>query len=114
MKGEDARSFSFFFIGGIMLERDFQKEVIAEIKELFPDCYVLKCDGSNTPQGFPDILVLYKDKWVTLEFKRSHNASHQIHQDYYVDRLNEMSYSRFIYPENKEEVLNELRETFGA
>lgn len=97
-----------------MLERNFQANVIKEIKEMYPDSYVLKCDGSNTPQGFPDILILYKNKWAVLEFKKSKTANRMPNQDYYVNRLGNMSFAEFIYPENKEDVLNELQQTFGT
>ena len=95
-------------------ENRFQAELIKEIKNDLPGCIVLKNDGSNTPQGFPDLLVLYKKRWGTLECKRSEDAPRQPNQDYYVGMLNDMSFSRFISPENKEEVLNELYSTFGS
>ena len=95
------------------LERQFQSNLIFEIKEMLPECFILKNDGSNVPQGFPDLLILYKDKWGTLECKRDSKAEKQNNQDYYVDRLNKMSFSSFISPENKEEVLNELLSAFG-
>lgn len=104
----------FFLIGGNMLERDFQANVIKELRDIFPDSYILKCDGSNTPQGFPDILILYKNKWAVLEFKRADNATKRPNQDYYINHLGNMSFARFIYPENKEDVLNELQQAFGA
>lgn len=99
-------------------ENCFQSELIKEIKNDMPGCFVLKNDGSNTPQGFPDLLILYKDKWGSLECKRDSTYLHsdsakQANQDYYVGLLNEMSFSRFISPENKEEVLDELYSTFG-
>lgn len=93
------------------LESKFQKELTDEIKNKFPGCVVLKNDSSYI-QGFPDWTVLYKDKWATLEVKREKKAKKQPNQEYYVDKLNGMSFSRFVYPENKEEVMCELQEFF--
>lgn len=90
------------------LERDFQAKLILDIKELLPGCIVTKI---NTRQGLPDILILYNDKWAMLECKRSKTATHQPNQDYYVEKLDSMSFSRFIFPENREEVLDELQQT---
>lgn len=95
------------------LESKFQKELMDQIRKEFPGCVILKNDSSYI-QGFPDWTILYKDKWAVLEAKREANAAHQPNQDYYVDKLNGMSYSRFVYPENKEVILNELHKTFGA
>lgn len=94
-----------------MLESKFQAELIKEIKTKFPGCIVVKND-CNYIQGFPDLTILYKDKWAVLECKKKSNASKRPNQDYYVDTLNKMSFSRFIYPENKEEVLSGLQQTF--
>lgn len=94
-------------------ESQFQSALIKEIQSKLTDCFILKNDGSNVPQGFPDLLILYKDKWGSLECKRESTSSKQTNQDYYVDKLDNMSFSRFISPENKEEVLNELYSTFG-
>ena len=91
------------------LESGFQDKLRDEIKELFPGCMVFKMDQI---QGIPDLLVLHKNKWASLENKKSANAKHQPNQDYYVDRMDAMSFSRFVYPENKDEVLNELKQHF--
>ena len=95
-----------------MVESKFQSNLIKEIKERYPGSIILKNDSSYM-QGVPDLLVLHNDKWVTLEVKRNANAKHQPNQDYYVNKMNEMSYSSFIYPENKEKVLNELDSIFN-
>ena len=95
-----------------MLESKFQANLIKEIKDKFPGCVVMKNDSSYI-QGIPDLLVLHKDKWCALEVKKSATASHQPNQDYYVDKMNNMSYATFIYPENKKEVLSELEQRFG-
>lgn len=93
------------------LERDFQKSFIEELKELFKGCIVLKNDSSYI-QGIPDWSIFFKDKWAALEMKRSMKASKRPNQDYYVDLMNKMSFARFVYPENKEEVLNDLKRFF--
>lgn len=96
-----------------MKESKFQADLKKELKTMFPGCIVTKMDSGDI-QGIPDLLILYKNKWATLENKRSASASKRPNQQYYVNKMNEMSFSRFIYPENKEEVLNELRETFES
>lgn len=95
------------------LESKFQKELMDEIKKEFPGCIVIKND-SGYIQGFPDWTILYKDKWAVLETKRKANAAHQPNQDYYVKLLDSMSFSKFVYPENKEEILNGLRKAFKS
>jgi len=89
------------------LESGFQDKLRNDIKEMFPDCMIFKMDQH---QGIPDLLILHNDKWASLECKRSAKATRQPNQEYYVNRMNEMSFSRFIYPENKEDVLNELQQ----
>lgn len=92
------------------LESGFQDRLIDKIENLFPGCMVFKMDQI---QGIPDLLVLYKNKWASLECKRSAGAKRQPNQEYYVGKMNEMSFSRFVSPENKEEVLNELQQVFA-
>jgi len=91
-----------------MLESEFQSELIKTIKRLLPGCYVLKNDPDYI-QGFPDLLILYKNRWAALECKRSSSAPHRPNQDYYVERLSLMSYASFVFPENEQEVLDELQ-----
>ena len=94
-----------------MLERDYQKRVITRLKATFPDCIVMKNDA-QLKQGIPDLLVLYSNKWAALEVKKSDTANHRPNQDYNVERMNNMSYASFIYPENEEQVFKELEEVF--
>lgn len=94
-----------------MRENKFQSNLKKELKEMFPGCMITKLDSGDI-QGIPDLLILYKDKWATLENKRNSKATHQPNQDYYVEKMNNMSFSSFIYPENKDEVLKKLRKKF--
>lgn len=87
------------------LESGFQDKLRGDIQEMLPGCMIFKMDQM---QGIPDLLILHNDKWASLECKKSVKAKKQPNQEYYVGRMNEMSFSRFICPENKEEVLSEL------
>lgn len=93
------------------LESGFQDGVIKDLKEMFPGSMVFKMDS---PQGIPDLLILYNDKWASLECKQFANAKRQPNQEYYVDKMNQMSFSRFVHKGNKEEVLNELQQAFQS
>jgi hypothetical protein len=96
-----------------MLESRFQSELIRELEELFEGCVILKNDA-NYIQGFPDLLILYKNMWAALECKKSARAPYQPNQEYYLELLDRMSFASVIWPEIKEEVLNELQQAFGC
>lgn len=105
---------TLYFLKGLIFlknENKFQSELIKELKERFDGCIVMKLD-SGYLQGIPDLLILYKKKWATLECKKTANAKKRPNQEYYVEKMNDMSFSRFIFPENKEEVLNDLEQAF--
>lgn len=91
-----------------MAERDFQRELIAEIKRRFPGAFVMKNDPSYI-QGVPDLTVLIGDQWFELEVKDSLKAKYRPNQPYYIRLLNEMSYAERVTPENMEDVLNEIQ-----
>lgn len=94
-------------------ENQFQSSLIKEIKQMFPGCLVLKNDPTYL-QGIPDLLILFEEKWAALECKRGSKAHARPNQDYYVSKMNGMSYASFVSPENKEDVLRGLQDTFGA
>lgn len=92
-----------------MLENRFKTKLVNELEDLFPGCIIIHGDA-NEIQGIPDIIILYENKWAALEGKKYEGASHRPNQDYYVEKMNQMSFAAFIYPENKEEVLYELQQ----
>ena len=114
-RGRDCLVIPYIFLERIDIfmkkENEFQASLIKEIKERFPGAIVLKNDP-NYIQGMPDLTVLHSDGWAMLEVKRSKDAPHQPNQDYYISKANEMQYGSFVYPENKEEVLNGIQKSF--
>lgn len=93
------------------LEKEFQSDLIEELEKALPGAWIFK---NEWKQGIPDLTILYKDHWALLECKAYEKAIHQPNQDYYVEQANQMSFARFIFPENKQEVLNELYQTLGV
>lgn len=91
-----------------MRENKFQSLVIKELHDLLPGCIVMKNDA-NYIQGFPDLTIFYEDTWFALECKRSANEPFQPNQEYYIDLLNHMSFARVIFPENKEEIYDDIQ-----
>ena len=88
------------------LESGFQDRLVKELKyDLFPGCMTFKMDQI---QGIPDLLILFENKWAMLECKKNARAKKQPNQEYYVDLMDQMSFARFICPENKDAVLDEL------
>lgn len=96
-----------------MLERQYQAELIKKLRELFPGCVILKND-SEYMQGVPDLTIFYGKLWAMLEVKASAKAPLQANQMHYVQRLNDMSFAAFIYPENEAEILHDLQQAFES
>lgn len=91
-------------------ESRFEQELIEELMREYPGAVILKNDSSFF-QGIPDRLILYGPRWGAFEVKSHATARHQQNQDYYVDLFNKMSFASFVYPQNKESFLNEIRKT---
>lgn len=90
-----------------ILERDFQAKLIRELKNTFDGSIIIKNDP-NYIQGFPDLTILYENRWALLECKKSASEHRQPNQEYYINLADRMSFGRFIFPENKDEVMHEL------
>lgn len=85
----------------------YQKLVKDRLKKTFPGCMIFRTDP-NELQGAPDLLILFENKWASLETKGFEKSGHQPNQDYYVSIMNEMSFSRFIFPEIENNVFDLL------
>ena len=96
-----------------MKESTFQSNLIKTLKSKFVGCIIMKTDP-NYIQGIPDLLILYKNKWAALECKKGISANVQPNQSYFVELMNNMSFSKFIYPENEKEVLDGLQQAFKS
>lgn len=95
-----------------MLENKFKTKLVKEIRARLPGAIVLHTNPP--PQGIPDLLVLYQDKWAALEGKKANDSSHRPNQDYWIEKMNKMSFAAFISPENKEDVLNAMERSFSV
>lgn len=96
-----------------MTEAEYQRKLIKKLETLFPGCVILKNDEQYL-QGVLDLLVLWGPHWAMLEVKASKRARTRPNQDYYVEQFDKMSFASFIYPENEEDVLNDLQYAFSS
>ena len=96
-----------------MRESEYQTKIIKKLEALFPDCIILK-NSAEYRQGMPDLLILWNNHWASLEVKMSPSSIVQPNQNYYIEKLDEMSFAAYIYPECEEEVLNALQQAFEA
>ena len=92
-------------------ENEYQAVLIKKIKKRWPDAFVMKNDP-NYIQGVPDLCVLKGSHWAMLETKRDEDEPHRPNQDHYVEKLNGMGYSSFIFPQNEKEVLDAMERIF--
>ncbi len=94
-------------------EGKFQDKLLVDLKALFPGCLIMKNDA-NYRQGIPDLLILFKDRWALLEVKKSDREKPRPNQPWYVAFAERNSFGAFIYPENRDLVIEELSEFFNG
>lgn len=94
-----------------MRENAYQAHLIKTLRIRFPGCFILKND-SGYLQGIPDLLLLIEDWWGVLEVKISEREPFQPNQEYYLELLDGLSFAACIYPENEDEVLDEIQRQF--
>lgn len=85
----------------------YQSLLKKKLKSKFPQCDVYRLDP-NGVQGIEDLVLLCPLTWATLEIKGSSKSHVQPNQKYYVNKHNDMSFSRMINPENEKDVLDDL------
>lgn len=91
-----------------MLEKDFQKSVISELRKMGYKCFKQQMNAT-TRIGTPDLFIFKEGFWGWIEFKKTKNSKKRPGQQENVDWAKENSYGTFCYPENKKEVLDYLR-----
>jgi len=94
-------------------EAKFRRDLVKKLKEMFPGCIIQRNDPRDI-QGIPDMTIFWNDRWAMLEVKDSATASSRPNQPYYVEQFDAMSFAAFIYPENEEQVLDELQRSLGS
>lgn len=76
---------------------------------------VIKQDPTIGKQkGLPDLLVLYKTRWMMLECKASSKSPFRPGQKQWLEDMGKWSYTRVVYPENlviiKKEISDIIKE----
>ena len=94
-------------------ESDFKNSLYKKIRTRFPGTEVIPNDAGYL-QGFPDATVYFPNgRYVLLEGKRTNNSHKQPNQDYYVNQSPLSENAMFVYPENENEILQELERRYN-
>ncbi len=92
-----------------MKEADFQAKVIKWLKS--KGCIVIKYQqNATTNASYPDVFFFKDGFWGALEVKKNKTAKYRPGQKQMIEKLNEMSWCRAVYPECWDDVKKELEE----
>lgn len=92
-------------------EGKFKRDFKDKLRTRFPKTIILDLDPTYN-RSIPDTVILGKNTWAVLEFKKNFGADERPNQGYYVGIMNKMSFARFVQPENAGEVMDELERLF--
>ena len=94
-------------------ETTFRTKFLKQFKILYPAADIHPNTGCGI-QGYPDTSIKFNGKNAHLEFKASAKAKVQPNQRWYVEDLNQREFARFIYPENGDQIMEELHGYFNS
>ena len=90
-----------------MRESKFQSDFISTLRDL--GCICLKQDPTTGRQkGVPDYLVIYRSRWMFLEFKASLDSPYRPGQKYWLETLSKWGYAKRVCPEVARVILLEI------
>lgn len=88
-------------------ESQFQADFIKSLRDR--GCICLKQDPTiGRQKGVPDYLVIYRTRWMFLEFKASRTSPYRPLQREWLDRLSEWGYAKRVSPEVADVILLEI------
>lgn len=92
-----------------MKESDFQAKIIKWLRS--KGCFVWKCQqNSATQRGVADIFFCYEGFYGFIEVKQAKNSPKRPGQQAFIDKMAKWSWAKFVYPQNWEEIKQELEE----
>jgi Holliday junction resolvase len=88
------------------VESNLQSEILRHLRS--KGCFAMKCSGSGVPTGTSDIFFCIEGFYGFIEVKRSEKAPFQPLQEPFLEKINEWSWAKAVWPENWLEVKYEL------
>lgn len=89
------------------MESKTQSKLIKKLKSM--GFYVIKTKpGPGVPIGCPDVIAFKEGFWCAFEVKSSKTAKFQPRQKETIEKLNNWSYAKVVYPANYDEIVAEL------
>jgi hypothetical protein len=90
-------------------EADLQSKFLSSLRKLGYKCFKQQMNAT-TRAGTPDAFIFKEGFWGWIEFKQHKNSKARPGQKENVEWAKENSWGSFVYAENKDEVLKELKE----
>lgn len=88
-------------------ESKFQAEFISDLRDM--GCVCLKQDPViGRQKGVADTLVIYRSRWMFLEFKASLDSPYRPGQKEFLDKMGKWGFAKTIYPENADMIKSEI------
>ena len=88
-------------------ESKFQAEFVSDLRDM--GCVCLKQDPViGRQKGVADTLVIYRSRWMFLEFKASAVSPYRPGQKEFLDKMSKWGFAKTIYPENADMIKSEI------